>query len=166
MRSVMSDRKRFPGTVVKTASLTLFAFFLLSLSVSAQTLPAAHNNALILGSGQTEYHPGPQMLRFEDTEGWMNAATMLRKLAEKNLETEGLKTFITVSPSKSPTWLAFKYYNNSNRVSWVLDFGSALDGRVGLADKITVFTYTAPAVDPSLTEEEVQSRVEAMPFPP
>ncbi len=49
---------------------------------------------------------------------------------------------INLGTNSTPSWILFSVINKSNISDWVINFGDALDGRMGMVGKIHIINYT------------------------
>ncbi len=132
--------------VLCVVRLTYLIFVIVSVYCSTYSCSYAQsqirNNKILSLEKYEWYNISPYIYITSDPSSNLTPETLIARY-NKNLR--GTKTnsdIIKISNSKSSIWIVFNVYNNTANRNWVLDFGNALTGRMGMIKKIKVINYT------------------------
>lgn len=134
--------------------LFLLAFFTISKPATAQ------NPQILTLQNNTKTVPiAPYSYITIDTNEVLSPDTIVSR-HRSNLRGERRNTdVINLGINTAPSWILFTVYNKSNINDWVLHFGNALDGRMGMVKTIHIMDYTTKqtVMYPQPDEEKISS---------
>jgi hypothetical protein len=118
--------------------LILSTVFVFSASESGQ---AQTSGTLTIENINQNYAISPYSYVTTDDEQLLNPDTLISR-HRNNLKGKRLKSdVIHFKATPHSTWVVFSIYNKTPQDNWVLDFGGALNGRMGLVKKINIMNY-------------------------
>lgn len=126
------------------ARLSAFAFLCLITLCFYTSHVYADSNAhmLTLDAGNTSSTLAPYSYIVTDEERILTPDTLVAR-HKSNLRGERFDSDILNSGIKPvPTWVLFTIYNKSQIDNWVIHFGDALDGRMGMVRKIHIMNHS------------------------
>lgn len=118
----------------------LFAIFILSL-VSNTPVNAQVESILTLDNIDREYPISHYSYITTDDDQLLSPDTLISR-HRNNLKGKRIDAdVIHFKATPHSTWIVFSVYNKTPQDNWILDFGSALDGRMGLIKTINIMNY-------------------------
>ncbi|MDE1153936.1 MAG: ATP-binding protein [Micavibrio sp.] len=113
--------------------------------------PQSAIRPIYLSSKASNYGISPNMHAFPDTGGQMDFRQVLSQFrAGQGLTTNDDQVFLGYS--SSAYWLVFGVYNrNPAKSRWILDFGGRMNGTIGVANRMAVYTDLDP-MHPIMTD--------------
>ncbi len=119
--------------------LTFFGV-LLCLLIPAKTVQA--QSALVLNDTDTVTKLTSYSYVTKNQDDIINAQSLLDRHQNNIRGTRADTDIINVDMSTVSTWILFSINNRTDNDDWILHFGNTLDGRLGIAEKVTVMNMT------------------------
>ncbi len=122
----------------------IYAFvLLLSLIFICQNSYAQNQNTIVLDNNTYKAAISPSSYITLDNEHNLTAR-VIAKLHKNNLRGKINKSnVINLGVKPFPSWILFSVKNDSNITDWVIDFGNAMNGRMGMIAEIKIINYTS-----------------------
>ncbi|MFP4386112.1 MAG: ATP-binding protein [Alphaproteobacteria bacterium] len=101
---------------------------------------------LVLDKPEQDYILVPYSYFTKDPDRMLSPDTLMRR-HKSNLR--GARTngdIISLSDADAPLWLVFTVFNKSHVDDWILDFGDALEGRMGMIKKINILNHSTKQI--------------------
>lgn len=132
--NTITYKKHFKAAILTWIIASLFIFALSPLKEAS----AQEKNSLVMSPNATSYDLSPHLYFNKDPGKLLTPDTLLSRY-KGNLRGEKIKTdLISFRNSKEPAWILFSVNNKTDISDWVLDFGDALNGRMGMIEHISI----------------------------
>lgn len=121
-------------------------------------------STLILSERRPDFDLWPYTFITEDPEGKMNFQSLVTQYENNLRGHRSNNRFISLGQSGTPHWLLIKIANQTDRTDWILDFGTRMDGRLGVARQLYMIQYEAGTVL-SLSQSEQDTKIKGSVLP-
>ncbi len=134
----LTNRAFFPYLVAILAVLVFTGFLW-----SDNTPYKLSSNPLVLSDMYAEYLVATDRYFVRDSERTLSPDELAEGFKAGTLQSLPSHDLVHVALDDLPYWIVFSVDNQSDTDQWMLDFGNAFDGRLGMAQKISVMNHSS-----------------------
>lgn len=136
--SIKKRQHSYPLPLLLFMALCFVGLF----SMTSDTATAQNSyRSLVLSDQYNEHYLSPYMTRYTQTDNIGNVKDIVSNPSLQNEMLSSSGSIVLLDLSEDVTWLTFDVTNRSDQNFWAVKFGSSYDGRFGLLDSVTAYTF-------------------------
>ena len=120
--------------------LVMFAFLLTAWGSNGAKAQNSYQN-LILSTDHDQHYLSPYLLRYPENNEITNAYDILTKKSLKRELINDKGSILLFKINDETTWFSFDVVNRSKQEKWILQTGDQYQGKFGLFNSITVYSF-------------------------
>lgn len=121
--------------------LVFFAAFIFC-AFGTTSVVAKDGSILTLTPFQKEFNIAPYSYVTSDPDRLLSPDTLMNRYKSNLRGTKIYSDIINLNNTLDPIWIVFTVYNKTAVQDWVLDFGKALDGRLGMVKNFHILNHS------------------------